>query len=436
MGKKQKLFFANVLFFFVAIYAFSQTTTVPSAVAMRTDGTNIFYYASLHEAIDSANLLPATYYLLSDVELHAPLVISDNQHITLIPNGNRIIMRANDFLDYPLIWIIGENASLTLGVPDMNHVLTIDGGYPQVEAHSPLITLNGLDSKLIMYDNVILQNNHNTGSVPDDKNYYNYGAGVYVRTTKDAFDRPVEFIMKGGIIRGNINEIQHSKPYGGGVNVISGIFTMEGGEIMNNSVSRTGGGVYISNRASFRKTAGTIYGENAPIGYRNTALGLNSPKPFGHAISVGGLEMPIFRFRDDTIKNDDSLSYTASYTSLGTFGKGEKWHDQYTMLRRYVLIGLMVLSIISGAVLIFLRKKRPAKKQSIQKEKSQAQIEAEALLTDREKDVLNLFLAGETARQIAQNLNCSISNINKRSESIYRKLNVNSREEILVKFKG
>ena len=421
------------------------TVFADAPVASRIIDGTIHYYESLHEAVaavpaahESVNLLSEIeIVLLADITIHAPLIIGDNINIRLVAdNGNRTIMRGDDFLDYPIIWITGENASLTLGKDDAQYELIIDGGYlnnPPILSGSPLITLNGLDSKLIMYDNVILQNNYNVGLVTGETSYYKHGGGVFVRTTGDNFDRPVEFIMKGGIIRGNANKAQHPQPWGGGVRVSSGIFTLEKGEIMNNITARTGGGVFISPLASFKKTGGVIYGENAPEGYQNISMDFSSTGFFTHAITVGEIEFSIFKFRNNTVKENEVLSYTATITGNGTFGKGEKWHDQYTVLKRGLLIAVIavVTLLMAAGVVLFVRIKSRQKIQGKQAEIAVGDIH----FSPREKEVLELLLKGLSFRDISNELHISISGVKHHSQNIYRKLGIQSRTELLVKFK-
>jgi hypothetical protein len=120
----------------------------------------------------------------------------------------------------------------------MENELIIDGGYlntPPIQAHAPLISLNGQGAKLVMHDKVFLQNNYNCGTgVGTSIN--KGGAGVAIRTVYSDTEDQAEFIMKGGTIRGNKNNVQSVYPCGGGVFIYyAGIFTMEGGVTMNNT---------------------------------------------------------------------------------------------------------------------------------------------------------------------------------------------------------
>jgi DNA-binding CsgD family transcriptional regulator len=208
---------------------------------------------------------------------------------------------------------------------------------------------------------------------------------------------------------------------------------MEGGAIMDNTTLGKGGGVYIGKSASFRKTGGVIYGKNAPDGNKNTAIASGWTRFLGHAVSIDTGEFPVFKFRDTTVKKYEKLTYTGTQSGDGVFGKGERWHDQYTLFRRNLFVGVISALFLGFFAFVILRKKVSI--ETTPKGKPLALIEAEALLTEREKDVLHLLLAGKTAKHISLELECSVSNINKLSEKIYRKLNVNSYSELLVKFK-
>ena len=214
------------------------TAERPNPVASRNVGGNVLYYFTLHEAfgasVGTSIYTPDEITLLADITLNAPLIIGDNQHIILIPNGSRTIIRGSDLIDYPVIWVSGENASLTLGNPqtedlDIGFALIIDGGYLQgipIIANAPLAAVNGPDSKLIMNDNVFLQNNCNEGASPTNSTY-EIGAGVFIRTAGDIQDRLAEFIMRGGVIQGNFANLQTYMACGGGV-MLAGfsLFTM------------------------------------------------------------------------------------------------------------------------------------------------------------------------------------------------------------------
>jgi DNA-binding CsgD family transcriptional regulator len=119
---------------------------------------------------------------------------------------SRIILRGGNNINYPVIWIKGENASLSLGKAGMEHELIIDGGYRQtvpIRAHAPLVEVSGTDSKLIFYDKVILQNNYYTtddflddGETGDDHNRGRFRAMVVIIFSVLAIGIPV-FLVAG-----------------------------------------------------------------------------------------------------------------------------------------------------------------------------------------------------------------------------------------------
>jgi hypothetical protein len=96
----------------------------------------------------------------------------------------------------------------------------------------------------------IIQNNDNYGN--------GFGGGVYVH------DDGTSFSMNNGIIRGNGGT---GTDNGGGVYVNgNGIFTMTGGEILNNTSAAKGGGVYVAGYGDFTMSGGTISGNTSVEG--------------------------------------------------------------------------------------------------------------------------------------------------------------------------
>jgi DNA-binding CsgD family transcriptional regulator len=324
----------------------------------------------------------------------------------------------------------------------MGFELVIDGGClnsPPIEAHCPLVAVSGPDAKLIMYDGVTLQNNKNRGS-PLDTSYYENGAGVFIRTEGDVADRQAEFIMKGGTIRGNINDLQNPIAGGGGVQMTGfGIFTMEGGVIMNNTVRNTGGGFGIGSRGSFKKTGGIIYGSNAPDGFRNTALtGYNTPKNYGHAVWVSIIN-PSSQFRDDTVGENDNLSYSGVPRGNGIFGKGEKWDNPDKALRRMLVA--VILSFLALAVCGFLILRRRYLKRLAGIVQAAADttpyIDLENMdLSDREKDLCELLVSNKPLKEIADILGKGYSGVHKSTQNLYKKLGIEGRTELLVRVKS
>ncbi|MCL2721693.1 MAG: helix-turn-helix transcriptional regulator [Treponema sp.] len=411
-----------------------------AAKVSRTDGLSIYYYATLHEALltetntNTSIDSPVEITILTDITLDEPLIIEDGVHIRLITgNADVTIRRCVSNIEFPVIWVTGDSASLSLGKPGMEYELFIDGGYkndPPIEAFAPLIAVNGPDSKLIMYDNVTLQNNSRIGQ-PPGTTLYQAGAGVFIRTAEDLTERQAEFIMKGGTIRG-IRSITG----GTAVNISGfGLFTMEGGVIKDNIATTIGGGFSTGSRGSFRKTGGIIYGSNAPEGLRNIALeGLGSPKSYGHAVIIV-IFNPAFQYRNDTVGENDNLSYIGMPRGNGIFGEGDKWDNPDKALIRLlsviILTALILLTPLTIITIKFLLKKRFKK---IQTEYSAPQIDYEKFgITSGEKKICELLLTELSAKEISKSLNLSYSTINFHTQNLYRKLEIQSRTELFVK---
>ncbi|MDR1468928.1 MAG: hypothetical protein LBT00_06510 [Spirochaetaceae bacterium] len=83
-----------------------------------------------------------------------------------------------------------------------------------------------------------------------------YGGGVYISSGSGH-----EFLMDGGTIRDN-SATNTSSYGGGGVCTLSGKFTMTGGEIKSNTASAYGGGVYIDRGSTFVLTGSGVITEN------------------------------------------------------------------------------------------------------------------------------------------------------------------------------
>ncbi|MCL2762395.1 MAG: helix-turn-helix transcriptional regulator [Treponema sp.] len=432
----------------VGVFAQSAATEVATAsVASLTDGVTVHYYTTLHEALRaSANTAaaddsPNEITILADIVLNEPLLIEDGVHLRLAAgNANVTIRRGDNNIKYPVIWVKGEGASLHLGKPGMEYALFIDGGYLDsgIEAHAPLAALSGPDAKLYMYDKVFLQNNYNNGDV-SLSSYFENGGGVIIRTAGDLGNQQAQFVMKGGTIRGNTNNVPTYMAYGGAVQIVAyGIFIMEGGMIMDNTARVTGGGVAVGGRGTFKKTGGIIYGKNAPPGYRNTAVeGVGKTKTLGHAVRAapGG---DVFYYRNDTIAENDCLTYTGASRGGGTFGEGEKWDNSNKALWRRICI--IIFTAFAIGIPVFLTVMRSVQKKQIEKllmQNHAPEVNLENMgLSPREKDVCKLLLTALSLKQIAFTLKISYSGVNFHVKNIYGKLGFHSREELMVKMRA
>jgi DNA-binding CsgD family transcriptional regulator len=294
-----------------------------------------------------------------------------------------------------------------------------------------------------MYDRVALQNNYNSAVLPATS-FYQYGSGVFIRTLGDLADRQAEFIMRGGTIRGNINNTQCPVPFGGGVfNYYYGIFTMEGGVIMNNAAHQ-GGGYYTSGLGSFRKTGGIIYGANAPAAMRNTAtVGLGAPKCYGHSVAMGFVVHLLWRFRADTVGESDNLSYIGNALAKGTFGRGENWDNPDKVLLRLLLAIILPVLGVAVCVIVILRKRYLKKMAKITQDAADAAAKATAdinlenmELTNREKEICELLLTDRPLKEIAAILGLTYAGANFHAQNVYKKLGIGNRTELLVRVKS
>ncbi len=435
-------------FLFILIFAFSSSSFADdfgSAVAGRVENGTEFFYATLNEAFDSAGGIsidaPDEIILLRDCILSSPIIVAEGKHIRLVSgDGSRTIRRGSSLLEYPLFWLNGNHASLSLGKADMEGSLVIDGGYlnsTPIKALAPLAAVSGQHSKLIMYDKVTLQNNYNVSGT-DGTHPYRNGAGVYIRTFEGSIENQAEFIMKGGVIKGNINNTQNPVSCGGGV-YISGfaLFKMEGGVIMDNTAYRAGGGFHTGSRGSFNKTGGIIYGKDAPKGYRNTVVfGVGSPKYYGHALSAALTDKPMSMFRNNTVWETDFLSYKGSAVANGVFGEDEKWDNPVAESRRYLIVIAVLAVSIFAVFFIELRKTRRGKAET-----AKPGIEADRtvnayddLLSPREREVFAMLLTDVSIKEIAYTLKLTYSGVNFHIKNIYGKLGIQSRTELLVKY--
>jgi DNA-binding CsgD family transcriptional regulator len=447
--KKIVLVFLYALCF--SWFAFADTIDVSQGLpaAARIENNGVFYYATLHSAFEAAGGSspdnPDEITLLADVVLDEPIMIESGKHIALVAgNGERTITRGGN-VDFPLFWFRGDDASFILGKPDgdgeaAQDSLTIDGGYlnePSIEARAPLIAINGQRSKMMMYGGVTLQNNYNHGSA-DGTDIYTHGAGVLLRTDEGGPENMSEFIMKGGTIRGNINNAQTPYPSGGGVFIFAfGLFTMEGGAILDNTVYRFGGGVAVAGRGSFKKTGGVIYGADADEGLRNTVIDdTGAYAVYGHAVCVALTESQSYHFRDDTVGEDEMVSYSGSVAGIGVFGEGEHWERPGDEGRRFFLIGLAAVLATGGVVVFFFLRTSRKRQGAVSTEggPDPALLEIARNLSPREKEAFDLLLTGRSLRAIADELAISYSGLKFHTQKIYRKFGIQSRTELLVLF--
>ena len=94
--------------------------------------------------------------------------------------------------------------------------------------------------------------------------------------------------------------------------------------------------------------------------------------------------------------------------------------DKSNFLWANVVIGLLIASVLLNLWFVFSAKKR----------KLNQHKEAKEQLTKQEQNVLNLLLDEKTNKDIADSLFVSVSTVKTHVNNVYKKLNVNSREEL------
>ncbi|WP_019134725.1 cell wall-binding repeat-containing protein [Kallipyga massiliensis] len=136
-------------------------------------------------------------------------------------------------------------------------------------------------SKLILEDGARVIN----GYIGPDANT-KYGAGIYVQKNS-------EFVMNGGEVSNNAIDPQAKGNLGGGIALVSGKVTINGGRISDNKANY-GGGIYINNRGTLEINGGEISKNNAA--YMGGGIYLNAPMTMtagtfkaNHAKNGGGI---------------------------------------------------------------------------------------------------------------------------------------------------
>jgi hypothetical protein len=114
--------------------------------------------------------------------------------------------------------------------------------------------------------------------------------------------------MSGGTI--SLNKATGSSGnngFGGGVNMVSGTFTMSGGIISGNIAGKTGGGVYVGGGTFIKEpdaiqgNSGIIYGKDNTANENTAEVGGS-----GHAVYYAGASC----YRDTTLDTGDTIRTT------------------------------------------------------------------------------------------------------------------------------
>lgn len=317
----------------------------PPEVEYSTDSGATWTSSSLSDAVTAIGADTGTIKVLRDITVSSKIEIVGN--ITLVANNKDItITRADTLTGVPVI-SVASGATLNLGTETaMENMLTIDGGavwngnegYPNTDAAQATDRSNNTgvrgnfaiirtDGTFNMYENVILQNNHNNTSIYDNHsgggvdientgvfNMYGgkiwkcssasqaeWGGGVTVAGLDDELETPATFNMYGGEICCNTAGI------GGGVSVGNpnsthnhpAIFNMYNGNIHHNKAGSmsaySGAGVYVADNAVFTMENGSIT--------ENTAEDKN-----GYALGGGVESVGTFNMNGGTISGNTAKS--------------------------------------------------------------------------------------------------------------------------------
>ncbi len=98
--------------------------------------------------------------------------------------------------------------------------------------------------------------------------------------------------------------------------------------------------------------------------------------------------------------------------------------NESTFNWNYVIYALLIISILANLFMIFKSKQK----------RSQATSNLKSKLTKQEQNVLDLILDNKTNKEIAETMFVSVSTVKTHTNNIYRKLNVQSRDEAKVLF--
>jgi hypothetical protein len=136
--------------------------------------------------------------------------------------------------------------------------------YPNITTPNAVITLLGKDSPRT----ISLASNGslfwiNAGELILDNNVTLKGLTTNSSVLVCVFSASASLTMKAGAKISDNSSSGDDDGYGGGVGVIKGSFTMEGGEISRNSGYDGGGGVYVFMGGSFTMKSGEISGNSA-----------------------------------------------------------------------------------------------------------------------------------------------------------------------------
>lgn len=124
------------------------------------------------------------------------------------------------------------------------------------------------------------------------------------------------------------------------------------------------------------------------------------------------------RLKNEYPNSSYTKQYEAELTSDKFIASPDKINSNFNWT--YILSGLLFLSLSLNFWLVFSAKKRKQKQHT----------EAKEQLTNQEQNVLDLLLKNNSNKDIAETLFVSVSTVKTHVNNVYKKLNVNSRNEL------
>jgi len=200
-------------------------------------------YAKLTDALTAAAngtaSAPTEIIILKNITASEGYTIPNGKNIKLNVEAGQNITITAAAGNFNLFSVSNTSSSLTLGPTASGGTLTLSGNDVAAEIDRRGVYVSGNGRILILNDGVTI-----TG-FKYSNNDATIGGSVYVDGGT--------FTMEGGEIKNNSGDYK-----GSGVYVINGTFTMEGGKISGNTASGPGGGVYIHTSGTFTMNGGEI----------------------------------------------------------------------------------------------------------------------------------------------------------------------------------
>ena len=341
-------------------YLFSGWATTSDGLVIYTNGQSVNNLAVIDDEsiilyavwVENAINVPGT-TLANKFTWLTGNAASNNAYIVEVSGDDSI---ANISLSYSgrsniVIKIRGVGGMRTIQLSSINRMFTIGNSVTLVLDGN--VTLKGISNNsnsLISIGNggTLIMNQE---SIITENISSSEGAGVLVGASAG---QPGIFIMNGGSITGNTSTQTQYTRSGGGVYLLAGTFTMNNGDISNNSSSSsgagiyvmygtfimnggiifgntistsssiaTGGGVDINNDSKFFKTGGIIYGYTEGNSMSNTVKNTTGvvQNNRGHGIHASGYIGTVRRESDTG--TEMNLSFDGNTPSNGGFWDGD-----------------------------------------------------------------------------------------------------------------